>query len=121
MRFERALNLLLYRAVEDFRKSGKYSFEVRTNAKLKNPITGATNLAINVKNKKSRDGVNMSLSRPDVELEDSESGFWIIGDAKNYSSTNIPSLEEMLKDIKCRYKRNPKYAPTVGLMVCSTN
>jgi hypothetical protein len=84
-------------------------------------MTGAPNSTINVKNKKARDGVNTCDSRPDAELEDPESGLWLIVDAKNYSSTNVPNKDELLKDIKCRYKRNPKYAPTVGLMVCSTN
>jgi len=121
MRFERAMNLMLYRIIEDKRVSGKYSFEVRTNAKLPNPKTGGDNIRINVKNKKDADGINMVDSRPDVELEDPEAGLWLIVDAKNYSSSNIPKTDELLKDIKCRYKRKPQYSPTVGMLVCSTN
>ena len=121
MRFERAMNLMLYRITEDYRVSGKYSFEVRTNAKLPNPATGRENLRINVKNKKDADGLNMVDSRPDAELEDSEAGLWLIVDAKNYSSSNIPKTDELFKDIKCRYKRKPQYSPTVGMLVCSTN
>ena len=121
MRFERAMNLMLYRITEDYRVSGQYSFEVRTNAKLPNPATGRENIRINVKNKKDVDGLNMVDSRPDAELEDPEAGLWLIVDAKNYSSSNIPKTDELLKDIKCRYKRKPQYSPTVGMLVCSTN
>ena len=121
MRFERAMNLMLYRITEDYRVSGKYSFEVRTNAKLPNPKIGGENIRINVKNKKDVDGLNMVDSRPDAELEDPEAGLWLIVDAKNYSSSNIPKTDELLKDIKCRYKRKPQYSPTVGMLVCSTN
>ena len=121
MRFERAMNLRLYRITENYRVSGKYSFEVRTNAKLPNPATGRENIRINVKNKKDADGLNMVDSRPDAELEDSEAGLWLIVDAKNYSSSNIPKTDELFKDIKCRYKRKPQYSPTVGMLVCSTN
>lgn len=121
MRFERAMNLMLYRITEDYRVSGKYSFEVRTNAKMLNPVTGGGNVRINVKNKKDADGINMVDSRPDAELEDPEVGLWLIVDAKNYSSTNIPRTDELLKDIKCRYKRKPQYSPTVGMLVCSSN
>jgi hypothetical protein len=121
MRFERAMNLMLYRITEDYRVSGKYSFEVRTNAKLPNPATGRENIRINVKNKKDADGLNIVDSRPDAELEDSEAGLWLIVDAKNYSSSNIPKTDELFKDIKCRYKRKPQYSPTVGMLVCSTN
>jgi hypothetical protein len=121
MRFERAMDLMLYRITEDYRVSGKYSFEVRTNAKLPNPKIGGENIRINVKNKKDADGLNMVDSRPDAELIDSEAGLWLIVDAKNYSSSNIPKTDELLKDIKCRYKRKPQYSPTVGMLVCSTN
>jgi hypothetical protein len=121
MRFERAMNLMLYRITEDYRVSGKYSFEVRTNAKLPNPATGRENIRINVKNKKDADGLNMVDSRPDAELIDSEAGLWLIVDAKNYSSSNIPKTDELFKDIKCRYKRKPQYSPTVGMLVCSAN
>ena len=121
MRFERAMDLMLYRITEDYRVSGKYSFEVRTNAKMLCPATGGGNVRINVKNKRDADGINMVDSRPDAELEDPEAGLWLIVDAKNYSSSNIPRTDELLKDIKCRYKRKPQYTPTVGMLVCSTN
>ncbi len=55
MRFERAVNLLVYHAVLELKS---FKFEVRTNAKLLNPHTGFTNIRINVKKKKKADGVN---------------------------------------------------------------
>lgn len=121
MRFERAMDLLIYRVVNDFKNEGKYNFEVRTNAKLLNPYSGKQNVHINVKNKKKPDG-ETALSRPDVEIEDPENGLWIIIDAKNYSSSvKVPSKEELNKDVKCRWKRKGNYSPTVGLMICSLN
>lgn len=94
---------------------------MRTNAKLLNPYTGAANIRIIVKNKKKSDGINTAESRPDIELEDKEAGLWLVIDAKHYKSNNIPRKDEMIKDIKCRYKRDPKYAPTVGLMICASH
>ena len=122
MRFERAMNLMLYRIIEDKRVSGKYSFEVRTNAKLPNPKTGGDNIRINVKNKKDADGIiwlTRDLMRSWRTLRQ---GFG------SYSTPRITLLhtflrrtDELLKDIKCRYKRKPQYSPTVGMLVCSTN
>ena len=116
MLFERTVNLLVYYAAKDMKA---YSFEVRTNAKLVNPITGEKNLHIDVKEKKKSDGINTQLSRPDCELEDSDNGIWIVIDAKYYNSKNTPHTDEMLKDIKCRHRKKAHYTPTVGLMICS--
>ncbi len=116
MRFERAVNLLVYHAVLELKS---FKFEVRTNAKLLNPHTGFTNIRINVKKKKKADGVNEQLSRPDCEIEDEQHGLWIVIDAKFYNSKQCPSSEEIIKDIKCRYRRKPQYCPTVGLLVFS--
>ena len=82
-------------------------------------MTGERNKPINVFHKKKPDGVNTADSRPDAELEDEGLKIWLIVDAKNYNSSNVPKTEEMMKDIKCRNKKG--YAPTVGLMVCSGN
>ena len=116
MRFERAVDLLVYQAKLELKK---YNFEVRTNAKLLNPHNGLKNLHINVKNKKKADGINDALSRPDCEIEDEEHGIWMVIDAKFYNSKNCPKTDEIIKDIKCRYKRKPVYSPTVGLLVFS--
>ena len=55
MRFERAVDLLIYHAVLEAKE---YKFEVRTNAKLLSPHTGLRNLHIDVKTKKKADGYN---------------------------------------------------------------